>query len=215
MSFSCFAVHSTAMVQTLDRIGDSLASNPGKGCATPLSAMLRSFPLAKEVVCWDQSVNDPEFCEPECELDPFSPRARSKEVATEVNEDRSLQIAKPAHARRSRQRASLIDKARACEQKQPIEEHGEPVYICCSDLAADWSYYIAKPVTGLSEPPPGMISVEDSDENEDEEEAVESSKPRRIRKKKKSLIDKAAARQREELWALHEALSRAIQTKAV
>jgi|Transcript_48055 hypothetical protein len=203
------------MVQTLDRIGDSLASNPGKGCATPLSVMLRSFPLAKEVDCWDESVNDPEFCEPECELDPFSPRALSKEVATEVNEDRSLQIAKPAHARRSRKRVSLIDKARACEQKQPIEEHGEPVYICFSDLAADWSYYIAKPVTRLfSQPPPGMISVGDSDENEDEEEAVESSKPRRIRKKKKSLIDKAATRQREELWALHEALSRAIQTKA-
>jgi hypothetical protein len=156
--------------------------------------------------------------EPDGELDPAGSDAASEIVV--LANDISHQVVQEEQPKKSRKKQSLIDKAFKLQQKQQVQEAHEeaerqlePAYIWFADLAADWSCYIAKPVT-MSSPNPVPVSMfmQEADDQSaicqpQVPDAIEgqtgnglaSSKPKR--KGKKSLIDKAASRQRKELSA--------------
>jgi hypothetical protein len=188
------------MVMTLETIfepdcsGDSLACTAKKGNIEIISCKafddLHGIPLLKQIdptFYGCQSGKELELCEPESELDPSS-ETPSGDVMLEQSKKN-----------RKKRRASLIDKALKSQQHEQAQELNsdaqrkmDPIYIRVSDLAADWSRYIVKPIT-MSSRDSASTTMPAQDA---ESRAAMPAFPKKNRKK--SLIDKAASRQHRE-----------------
>lgn len=159
----------------------------------------------KEMIDWFpypcQSESGLELFEPESELDP----------STETSEVQASDMAQEAKKSRRKRRMSLIDKAFRGQQGQQIEDsmsdeqpQNSPVYIRLSDLASDWSRYIAISATSASREPTS-VNLFKRDADAQSTDLVQTPAANQVallpkrNNRKKSLIDKAASRQNREI----------------